>query len=156
MTIDVRPLTADDAQSCDSVILSLPYFFGDPAGRASCAEAVRMEPGFVARVDGAIAGFLTLKQHFPGSVEITWMAVGAGHRRRGLGAKLIGRAVGWCASNGGGMLSVLTLGPSVPEDVSDGYAGTRAFYQAMGFVALRELQLRDWNDSHALILARAV
>jgi hypothetical protein len=54
------------------------------------------------------------------------------------------------------VLFVLTLGPSVPEEAGDNYEGTRAFYRRMGFGPLRELQLRDWNDSHALILARAV
>ena len=52
------------------------------------------------------------------------------------------------------MLCVLTLGPSVPEDAADNYAGTRAFYQSCGFVPLRELELRSWNDAYALMLAR--
>jgi hypothetical protein len=54
------------------------------------------------------------------------------------------------------MLCVLTLGPSVPEDAGDNYEGTRAFYRSMGFVPMRELQLSTWNDSHALMLARAL
>jgi hypothetical protein len=60
------------------------------------------------------------------------------------------------------MLCVLTLGPSVPEesgadgDAADNYEGTRAFYRSMGFVPLRELQLSTWNDSHALMLVRAL
>ena len=41
----IRPLTSDDAPRCDAVIASLPYFFGDPDGRAMCAEAVRSQPG---------------------------------------------------------------------------------------------------------------
>ena len=60
------------------------------------------------------------------------------------------------ASAGDRMMCVLTLGPSVPEDPGDNYAGTRAFYVAQRFVPLRELGLRDWNDSHALMLARAL
>jgi hypothetical protein len=54
------------------------------------------------------------------------------------------------------MLFVLTLGPSVPEDVEDGYEGTREFYRRCGFVGLREFGLRDWNDAYALVLARAL
>jgi hypothetical protein len=48
---------------------------------------------------------------------------------------------------------VLTLGPSEPEDVEDNYGGTRAFYEAMGFVPLRELELRSWNSGAALMFA---
>jgi hypothetical protein len=54
------------------------------------------------------------------------------------------------------MMCVLTLGPSVPEEPGDNYEGTRAFYQRVGFVPLRELRLREWNDSHALMLARSL
>jgi GNAT superfamily N-acetyltransferase len=157
--IEVRELSVEDAAACDDVIASLPYWFGDPVGVRDCAEAVRSERGFVAVVDDAVAGFLTLHSHFEGSAEITWMAVHAEHRRRGLGRVLVDAAVAGCASEGLGMLFVMTLGPSVlepPESSGDNYDGTRAFYRRMGFVALRELGLREWNDSHALLLARAV
>lgn len=150
----IRPLRPDDAPACDAVIRSLPYFFGDPVGREQCAEAVRSEAGFVAEREGAVAGFITLKPHTPGSMEITWMAVHAQHRRQGIGGTLIDAAVAYAASIGARMLIVLTLGPSVPEEPGDNYAGTRRFYEDNSFIPLRELQLRDWNDSHALLLAR--
>ena len=152
----IRPLTADDAPACDAVVLSLPYFFGDPTGREDCARAVREQCGFAADADGKIAGFITLLPHFEGSSEITWMAVHADHRRHGIGRMLIDAVVRERASAGDRMMCVLTLGPSVPEDPGDNYAGTRAFYVAQRFVPLRELGLRDWNDSHALMLARAL
>lgn len=146
----------DDAAACDAVILSLPYFFGDPAGREDCARAVREQSGIVAEIDGAVAGFITLLSHFAGSMEITWLAVRASRRRQGLGRMLIDAAVRHAIAQGTRLLFVQTLGPSVPEDVSDNYEGTRAFYKRTGFVPLRELELRGWNDSHALILARAL
>jgi ribosomal protein S18 acetylase RimI-like enzyme len=150
----IRGLDVDDARACDAVIASLPYFFGDPDGIRNCAEAVRTQRGFVARVDGAVAGFITLEEHQPGSIEINWLAVQAERRRRGLGRMLIEAAAAQLASEGVRALFVLTLGPSVPEDVEDGYDGTRAFYQALGFIPLRELALRDWNDAFALMLVR--
>jgi GNAT superfamily N-acetyltransferase len=155
-TPTIRPLTPDDAPACDAVILSLPYFFGDPTGREDCAAAVRSQQGFVAEIDGNVAGFITLLPHFEGSSEITWMAVHADHRRHGIGQLLIGAAVRTRSYAGDRMICVLTLGPSVPEDPGDNYDGTRAFYRAQGFVPLRELGLREWNDSHALILGRAL
>jgi hypothetical protein len=54
------------------------------------------------------------------------------------------------------MLFVQTLGPSVPEDVPDNYEGTRTFYRTVGFTPLAEIQLREWNNSHTLVLARAL
>jgi GNAT superfamily N-acetyltransferase len=150
----IRALRLEDAPACDAVIASLPYFFGDPDGRRMCAEAVRSQPGVAADVGGALAGFITLEQHNADTMEITWMAVHADHRRHGIGRALIDAACAQASAAGARMMIVLTLGPSVPEEPGDNYAGTRRFYQSNGFIPLRELGLREWNDSHALMLAR--
>jgi GNAT superfamily N-acetyltransferase len=150
----IEPLRPEHADACDAVIASLPYFFGDPTGVRDCAEAVRSQRGWVALIDGAVAGFLTIHPHFDDSAEITWMAVHADRRRHGIGRLLIDAACAAASADGAHMLCVLTLGPSVPEDAADNYDGTRSFYRTNGFVPLRELGLREWNDSHALILAR--
>jgi GNAT superfamily N-acetyltransferase len=155
--VDIRPLDASEhTAGCDEVIGSLPYFFGDPNGRAECAAAVRSHRGLVALDDdGAVLGFLTIKQHFDDSAEITWMAVHASHRRHGIGRALINVIVADLSHAGLTQLFVLTLGPSVPEPKSDdNYEGTRRFYQSAAFVPLRELSLRTWSDDYALILAR--
>jgi len=82
------------------------------------------------------------------------MAVHADHRRRGIGRLLVECAASEMSGEGCRLLFVLTLGPSVPEDVDDSYGGTRDFYATMGFIPLREFQLRNWNDAAALMLAR--
>ena len=153
-----RALELHDAEACDAVLASLPYFFGDPDGQRQCHEAVRTQRGFVAEVEGAVRGFITLAQHQPGSSEITWLAVQAEHRRDGIGRALVEASVALLRGEGQSMLFVLTLGPSVPEppEVTDNYEGTRAFYRRLGFVGLREFGLRDWNDAYALVLARAL
>ena len=156
MPITIRPLTPDDGAACDAVILSLPYFFGDPTGREDCARAVREQSGTVVDIDGRVAGFITLKSQFAGSMEITWLAVHASHRRQGLGRMLIDAAVRHATAQSVRMLFVQTLGPSVPEDVPDNYEGTRTFYRTVGFTPLAEIQLREWNNSHTLVLARAL
>jgi len=154
MYVELRPLEAGHASGCDAVIASLPYFFGDPGGIRDCAAAVRSQRGFAALADDRVVGFITLHAQFPASSEITWLAVHADHRRSGIGRLLVDEAVHLLRAEGVLVLFVLTLGPSVPEDVTDGYAGTRAFYEACGFVPLREFELRDWNDAYALVLAR--
>jgi GNAT superfamily N-acetyltransferase len=154
--IETRSLGRADAGRCDDIVGSLPYFFGDPDGIDLCRRAVREEEGLVALIDGDIEGFLTFRPHFAGSAEITWMAVHARHRRRGIGRALIERLVAERADAGDRMLFVLTLGPSVREDGSDTYEGTRRFYRALGFVPLREFGLREWNSGSALVLARSI
>ena len=155
----IAPLTAEHAAACDAVLASLPYFFGDPDGIRDCALAVRTQRGWVALVDGAVAGFLALLFHNEESAEITWMAVHADHRRGGIGRALIDAACAGASADGARMMCVLTLGPSedlADENNGDNYEGTRRFYHTNGFVPLRELGLREWNNTHALILARAL
>ena len=150
----IRPLAPADAEACDAVVLTLPYHFGNEAGRAECARAVRTQDGLVAVEEGEVVGFLTLERHDPRGAEITWMAVHADRRRRGVGRGLIERAVDDLARARVELLSVLTLAESEPEErETDNYAGTRAFYRALGFVPLRELALEEWDD-RALILVR--
>lgn len=150
----IRPLAPGDAEACDSIVLSLPYHFGDEGGRAECARAVRTQDGLVALEDGVVVGFLTLARHDPRSAEITWLAVRADRRRHGIGRRLIERAVDDLSQKGVELLSVLTVADSEPDErESDNYADTRAFYRAQGFVALRELKLGSW-DERTVIFAR--
>ncbi|MDQ4069485.1 MAG: GNAT family N-acetyltransferase, partial [Actinomycetota bacterium] len=80
----------DDGPACDAVIATLPYFFGQAAGIAECATAVRSEPGLVAvHGSGTVGGFMTYRFQRPGSAEITWMAVRQDLRRRGIGRRLV-------------------------------------------------------------------
>ncbi len=150
----IRPLSPADADTCDAIVLSLPYHFGHEGGRAECAEAVRTQPGLVAEEAGEVVGFLTLVRHDPKSAEISWMAVRSDRRRRGHGRALVERAVADLAADGAELLSLLTMAESEPEDrETDNYAETRAFYRALGFVPLRELALEGWDD-RAVIMAR--
>jgi predicted N-acetyltransferase YhbS len=150
----IRPLTPADAEACDAIILTLPYHFGDEGGRAECARAVRTQDGLVAVEDGEVVGFLTLARNDPLSAEITWMAVRADRRRHGLGRKLVEHVAVGLAREGVEFLCVLTVADSEPEwRETDTYVDTRAFYRALGFVALRELALEGW-DERSLILVR--
>ena len=153
--VSVRELELADAPACDAVVATLPYFFGQPVGIAECASAVRSEPGLVA-VDryGTVVGFLTYRSHHPHSAEITWMAVRHDERRKGVGRVLVDALDNLLARRGVPLVFVITLGPSVHEPgVIDGYGGTRAFYERVGFIPLRELDA--WGqDSPGLVLVR--
>ncbi len=154
---EVRELRSTDAPGCDAAVASLPYFFGQAAGITECRAAVRSEKGIVAlEPSGAVAGFLTVHASFAQSVEITWMAVHQGNRRRGVGRRLIQCLSEEMRARGVRLIFVITLGSTASEpDVSDGYAGTRLFYERVGFTPLKELDI--WGPgSPGLILARAV
>jgi ribosomal protein S18 acetylase RimI-like enzyme len=148
---------SSDAESCDGIIASLPYHFGQESGIAACSKAVRSQPGFVAETDGeAVVGFITVDSPFAETVEITWLAVHADHRRGGIGRLLVERAVVDARARGATFLMVETVGPSEPEPgVTDGYVGTRAFYARLGFVQLKEFDFAGWSD-RAIVLVRVL
>ena len=148
----IRALTARDAAACDAVIASLPYHFGNEDGRRECARAVRSQAGLVAVEGDRVVGFLTVAHHFPETSEITWMAVHADRRGRGIGRALVRQLTGELRDQGRRLLLVLTLSSLEEEPgVDDGYHRTRAFYRAVGFVPARELP-DLWPGDKALLL----
>lgn len=150
----VRALELADAPACDAIVESLPYHFGNAEGRAHCAAAVRAERGLVAVDSDRVLGFVTWVPRFDAAAEVTWMAVRADQRRRGVGRMLLDELVGRLRSDGKRLLVVLTVSPNGDEDgPADGYAATRAFYSAMGFVLARELP-REWDDDRAVMMVR--
>jgi GNAT superfamily N-acetyltransferase len=146
----IRPLHPSDAAACDAIVASLPAWFGMEEGTRECAKAVRTQPGLVAEADGDVVGFLTLARPYPHTPEISWMAVRAGHRRRGSGRALIEAASERLRAAGDRLVIVKTL--SDREDPGPEYAETRAFYLAMGFVPVAELYLHPDNPMQLLAL----
>ncbi len=152
--VTIRALAAPDAAACDAIILGLPYHFGDPGGREECARAVRRDRGLVAVAAGEVVGFLTVMRHFPASAEITWMAVRADRRGRGLGGQLIAHLCVTLTAEGCQLLLVMTLSSLCDEGgTTDGYGRTRAFYRSHGFFDAREVP-ELWPNSPALLMIR--
>jgi ribosomal protein S18 acetylase RimI-like enzyme len=152
--LSIRRLRTDDADSCDQIVASLPYHFGQEDGRRECAHAVRSQPGLVAVLGHTVVGFLTLQRHFDHAAEITWMAVHAHHRHRGIGRALIDQLHHDLVAEGRRLLLVLTVSPSDPGwEPPDGYQATRAFYQAMGFILARDIP-DLWPNDTAVLLVR--
>ena len=147
----IRPLDPDsDAVACDAIVASLPEWFGMDEGIRECAAAVRTQPGLVAEVDGMVTGFLTLARPYPGTPEISWLAVHARGRRRGIGRALVVAASDQLRAQGDRLVLVKTL--SDRTEPGPEYAETRAFYVAMGFVPVAELDLYPENPIQLLAL----
>lgn len=156
MTIAIRQLASRDADACDAVVASLPYHFGIEEGRRECAAAVRSQRGLVADDDGQVAGFLTVEPRFDECLEVTWMAVHAGRRRRGVGRMLMDRLATDARSEGRRYLLVLTVSPTDgPDEIPDGYQATRAFYRANDFVLARDFP-GYWDSDTPVLMVRAL
>jgi GNAT superfamily N-acetyltransferase len=89
----------------------------------------------VASIDGEDVGFLTLVHRSPYASEVYVMAILPGHRRQGIGRRMLKHAEDALGRAGVEFLQVKTLSAEHPDG---GYEGTRAFYLADGFRPLEE------------------
>jgi coenzyme F420-0:L-glutamate ligase/coenzyme F420-1:gamma-L-glutamate ligase len=141
---------AERSRLADAVLHDLPEWFGIEEVTRQYVEDAATLPTFAVEPD---LGFLSLKQHTPRAAEVYVMAVRREQHRRGIGRALVRAAERWCRAQGIRYLQVKTLGPSRPDS---GYDATRAFYEAVGFVALEELHGLWSHDNPALILVKDV
>jgi coenzyme F420-0:L-glutamate ligase/coenzyme F420-1:gamma-L-glutamate ligase len=134
----------------EAVLRDLPDWFGIEEATRAYIQAAEGLPTFAVEPD---VGFLCLKQHTPRAAELYVMGVRREQHRRGTGRALVNAAESWCRSRGIRYLHVKTLGPSRPDT---GYDATRAFYEAVGFVALEELHGYWDGENPTLILVKDV
>jgi coenzyme F420-0:L-glutamate ligase / coenzyme F420-1:gamma-L-glutamate ligase len=132
------------------VLRALPEWFGiEDATRAYIDDVASLQT-FAASDD---AGFLSLKLHGSRAAEIYVMGVRPERHREGIGRDLVRAAEVWCAAGGVDYLQVKALAGTHP---SEPYAGTRAFYESLGFVPL-EVFPTLWHDRNpALLLVKKV
>ena len=135
----------------ETVLRDLPDWFGIEEATREYIEQAATLPTFAVEPD---LGFLCLKQHTPRAAELYVMGVRREQHRRGTGRALVDEAERWCRARGIRYLQVKTLGPSRPDP--GGYDDTRAFYLALGFVALEELHGLWSHDNPTLILVKDV
>jgi ribosomal protein S18 acetylase RimI-like enzyme len=149
----VRELEPRDAGACDAIVASLPAWFGNEQGIRDCALAVRSHVGIVATDEAGVTGFLTWTKHRErGVAEITWMAVRADLRRRGIGRSLLGALIERLQEEQVHRLEVKTLSERAAYAP---YAETRSFYRANGFEWVAELDIWD-EDDPAVLLSRSL
>jgi ribosomal protein S18 acetylase RimI-like enzyme len=148
MRVAIRDLEPPDADACDAIVAGLSAWFGNEQGIRDCAHAVRSQAGLVASDETGVIGFLTWTLD-RGGAEITWMAVRATSRRRGVGRSLLGALIERLRAEQVHRLDVKTLSERATYPP---YAETRAFYQANGFESVAELEI--WDEGNLAVLLR--
>jgi GNAT superfamily N-acetyltransferase len=146
----IEPRTGLGAD-CGRILAGLPQWFGIPDDNAAYVRHVEENPTWSAATDdGTVVGILDVICHFAEAYEVHVMAVDSAMRGVGIGSAMLSAAETSIKARGGRLLEVKILGFS---DADEGYAGTRAFYIAQGFVPMEELDL--WGpDNPALILVK--
>jgi GNAT superfamily N-acetyltransferase len=149
--IAVMPFVEADREGCTGVLARLPHWFGFPDVNAAYIAGLGRMPAWVARRNGAIAGFIAVERRTEASAEIVVLAVVPELHRGGTGSALLLAAEHWLREQGFRYVYLLTLGPSDPDE---GYARTRAFYAARGFAPLFE-STAFWGEAQpALVLVK--
>ncbi len=146
----VGPVTGRGAL-CEELLRGLPEWFGIEASIVEYRRTAEKLPAFVADVDGEAAGLLAVRPTSPAALELHVLAVRREHHRRGIGRALVDRAAAYARDEGFSLLHVKTLGREI-EDES--YAGTHAFYAAMGFMPLEVIPAVWGPENPCLIMVR--
>ena len=134
------------SQLCETVLRDLPDWFGIESATAAYIRDVAELPTLGVGADA----ILSLKLHTALAAEVYVMGVRRSRHGQGLGTALVQAAEEYLRARGFEYLQVKTLGPSDPDE---GYRGTRAFYEARGFVALEEIH-GLWEDNPCLLMVK--
>lgn len=146
MTVVEVELPAERSRLCEQVLRDLPEWFGIEEATAAYIRDVAELPTFRIGDDA----FLSLKLHTPLAAEVYVMGVRRAQHWQGLGSTLLRTAEAYLRARGVEYLQVKTLGPSDPDA---GYAKTRSFYLARGFVPLEEIH-GLWEHNPCLLLVK--
>jgi GNAT superfamily N-acetyltransferase len=138
-----------DPSAVAEILATLPEWFGIPeANQGYVVDAGRL-PSYLALDGDQVVGVALLAEHFPLSRELHLLAVRHDRHRQGIGRLLVEAVEADLRDAGVRLLEVHTVGPS---HESAGYAQTREFYLALGFVALNELQRIDWSGPTLILV----
>jgi GNAT superfamily N-acetyltransferase len=121
------------SEQCESVLRTLPRWFGVESSLLQYVRDTVTFPTFVARELEQIVAFLTIREHFPEAWEVHCIAVRASQRRHGVGRALHAHVERWLSERGARVLQVKTIADTHP---SPEYAETRRFYASIGYTAL--------------------
>ncbi|MEM7125534.1 MAG: GNAT family N-acetyltransferase [Chloroflexota bacterium] len=134
--------------TCEPVLRDLPNWFGIEEATKHYIQEIDTLPTFLACQGDEVVGFLSLKSHNSHSAEVYVMGIKKDRHRRGIGKKLLHEAEAHLQAQEVEYLQAKTLSNSHPDE---GYAKTRAFYQAVGFRPLEELPTL-WGEENPCLL----
>lgn len=152
--VRVLPPAAGLGRAVEPILRALPGWFGIESATSGYIAMAEAGPTWLA-VDGAgdAVGFLTATRHSREAAEIAVMAVLPQAHRAGVGRALLAAAEAHLRADGVRFLQAKTLSSRDPDP---GYARTRAFYEAMGFVLLEELPDLWGPDNPCALLVKSL
>lgn len=134
---------------CERVLRALPEWFGIEESLVGYVRQVAGLTTFAACAGEEAAGFLSLLRHTECAQEICVMGVLREYHRTGAGRALVAAAAQRARREGATFLTVKTVAETSPDE---GYARTRAFYRAVGFLPV-EVFPDLWDEQNPCLLS---
>lgn len=138
---------------CEEIIFSLPGLFGLEEANKEYIEKVADTTFYAAYMFDKVVGFFSIISHFPQTSEIYVCGILSEYHRLGIGTKLLQNIEDDLRKKGVKFLTVKTLSASHPDK---GYAKTRKFYEAVGFVPLEEFKELWGNENPCLFMVKTL
>jgi len=146
--MQIKEVVTAKGAVCARVLAALPHWFGMPASNEAYIRDVEAMPMWAAYDGDRLFGFLALGRPTPHVFEVHVMGVKPELHRHGAGRALVETAAAYARTHGIRFLTVKTRSAAAPDP---GYDKTRAFYAAMGFVAIDELPTL-WDAENPAVL----
>ena len=153
MNLQIKKINNGKERSwiCEKIILSLPNWFGLESANKEYIEKVANTTFYAAYMFDNVVGFFSIISHFPQTSEIYVCGILSEYHRLGIGNKLLTVIEKDLKKKGVKFLTVKTLSASHPDK---GYANTRKFYEAVGFVPLEEFKELWGKENPCLFMVK--
>ena len=148
MSSKITFLERGEGHICESVLRSLPDWFGIEEAILDYTEKVTDMPMFVSYDGDTLTGFISINHHGRYSSEIYVMGVLPDYHGKGIGRKLVDEVQRYLKNTETEFLQVKTLDESRE---SESYRKTRLFYKALGFKEL-EVFPTLWDENNPCLL----
>lgn len=147
MTVTIE--RGHDPTAVARILQALPSWFGIPEANEHYVGAAGEKVSYLARVHGEVVGVALVDRHFRETGEIHLLAVQPERHGQGIGTAIVAAVEADLRDDGAVMLMVKTVGPSHEDN---GYAATRTFYRATGFLPLEEIEGLDWDGPTVIMV----
>ena len=153
MKIDKITERAEKSRICKEIIESLPNWFGLESVNKEYIKRSTETDFYTAYMFDKEVGFFSIISHFPQTSEIYVCGILQDFHRLGIGKKLLSVIEADLEKKGVKFLTVKTLSASHPDK---GYAKTREFYEAVGFVPLEEFKELWGKENPCLFMVKVL
>ncbi len=144
---------AEKSRICKGIIESLPNWFGLDSANIEYIDNSADTDFYTAYMFEKEVGFFSIISHFPQTSEIYVCGILQDFHRQGIGRKLLHAVEEDLRKKKKKFLTVKTLSTSHPDK---GYAKTREFYKACGFVPVEEFKELWGKENPCLFMVKAL